>query len=319
MKKKLVYGFLLMIAIVLQGCGAKYDCEELQYDSNKKRFVTIESEKLANGKCISSYDNGNLQVKMEFKNGRRYGTWETYYENGQLERIWRYKDGNRHGEQLSYYENGQLRAKLNRIDGKIIEYTKYYNNGEKMFEHVYPEKGEENLPKSLKAWYENDYEETKTAKSLKAWYEDGSVKYDFVAKENEPMILHINVDRNLPEDIVKYSRYIKNGQGKVFNTNGDWLTKAFFEGERPLLAQELSAWEVDSGTSIQTVTKIDVFGKPKKHIEYVYFYKPVYKPAIGNSVEHTSISIYESTATTIDEFLSEFNQSQLRYQQRANN
>ena len=62
----------------------------------------------------SYYENGNLRVKGNFKDGKENGLWEWYSENGKLEKKGNYKEGLREdGLWEFYYKNGQLSSKGN--------------------------------------------------------------------------------------------------------------------------------------------------------------------------------------------------------------
>ena len=56
-------------------------------------------------------ENGQLWVKMTYKDGELDGPIEYYYENGQLLEKMTYKDGERDGPFEHYYENGELMEK----------------------------------------------------------------------------------------------------------------------------------------------------------------------------------------------------------------
>jgi hypothetical protein len=63
--------------------------------------------------------------------GKRQGKWLEYYENGQLKLKSNYKNGEYEGEQLGYYKNGQLWVKINYKDGKLEgEFLVYNENGQ---------------------------------------------------------------------------------------------------------------------------------------------------------------------------------------------
>ena len=58
------------------------------------------------------YENGNLRVKGNFKDGKENGLWEWYSENGKLEKKGNYKEGlQEDGLWEFYHKNGQLLEK----------------------------------------------------------------------------------------------------------------------------------------------------------------------------------------------------------------
>jgi len=68
------------------------------------------------------YPNGQLKFIENCKDGcfggKKDGLRENYYENGQLEERTNYKNGKPHGLSEEFYENGQLKIKENYKDGK---------------------------------------------------------------------------------------------------------------------------------------------------------------------------------------------------------
>ena len=76
------------------------------------------SKGIQNGEWIEYWENGQLEGKRNYKNGKVEGEYLKYYENGQLKYKSNHKDGKQDGEWLYYYDNGQLQFKSNYKDGK---------------------------------------------------------------------------------------------------------------------------------------------------------------------------------------------------------
>ena len=78
------------------------------------------------GEKNPKYDLENLKLpKKPVKgkgyvddNGLKQGEWEGYYDNGELESKGNYKDGKRDGYWEDYWDNGQLESKGNFVDNK---------------------------------------------------------------------------------------------------------------------------------------------------------------------------------------------------------
>ena len=104
MKKLLI----LTMLVAIGGCSKEVPREQivmrngLAYEVNSQTPFT--------GIAVDYYENGQLEYKENFKDGRRNGRTEFYYENGQLQYEWNYKDGKPEGLQESYYEDGRLRS-----------------------------------------------------------------------------------------------------------------------------------------------------------------------------------------------------------------
>ena len=55
--------------------------------------------------------NGQLESRIEYKDGLKDGLSETFIENGQILTSKNYKDGQKNGLVESYYEDGTLQRK----------------------------------------------------------------------------------------------------------------------------------------------------------------------------------------------------------------
>ena len=86
----------------------------------------INSQTPFTGTSVRYHDNGQLEFKRNWKDGKRVGLSEWYHENGQLKSKSNWKDGKRVGLSEWYHENGQLWMKGNAKDG-LVEW--YYENG----------------------------------------------------------------------------------------------------------------------------------------------------------------------------------------------
>ena len=64
------------------------------------------------GSFVRYYENGQLRVKGNYKEGKEHGLRESYFKNGQLRIKGNYKDGKRDGLQEFYHENGEVRANV---------------------------------------------------------------------------------------------------------------------------------------------------------------------------------------------------------------
>ena len=65
------------------------------------------------------YENGQLKLEVNYKDGKEEGLWKGYYDNSQLRMEGNYKDGKQEGLWKGYYDNGQLRSEGNYKDGKL--------------------------------------------------------------------------------------------------------------------------------------------------------------------------------------------------------
>jgi antitoxin component YwqK of YwqJK toxin-antitoxin module len=62
---------------------------------------------------IEYHDNGNVWIKGQLNSrGQEEGIWEMFYENGNLRMRIPYKEGKEDGIEESFYENGNIRWRI---------------------------------------------------------------------------------------------------------------------------------------------------------------------------------------------------------------
>ena len=68
------------------------------------------------GKWLLYYENGQIAVEAEYKEGKKWnGTFVDYYENGQIRSEENYKDGERNGSKfVTIWEMRLIVRKMNR-------------------------------------------------------------------------------------------------------------------------------------------------------------------------------------------------------------
>ena len=66
----------------------------------------------------SYWENGQLEVEVNYINGLMNGIYKSYWNNGQLWEEVNYIDGKKEGIYKSYYQNGKLWQEVNYIDGE---------------------------------------------------------------------------------------------------------------------------------------------------------------------------------------------------------
>jgi hypothetical protein len=86
----------------------------------------------------STYRNGQTELEMEWRGGKRNGVSRRYYEDGTLESETRWKDNRREGPERRYYPSGALAAELANEQGWQDGPAVYYHpNGKKSREGTY--------------------------------------------------------------------------------------------------------------------------------------------------------------------------------------
>lgn len=80
------------------------------------------------GEKISYFDNGSIQTKHYYLNGKYNGEQIRYYENGNVEDIENYINGTNHGLFIHNYENSNLHSETLYDMDKIIYKNEFYHN-----------------------------------------------------------------------------------------------------------------------------------------------------------------------------------------------
>ena len=118
----------------------------LDYDNKKHKNLSFElvlwiSGNFKKGNDNSSiindgilrewYDENNLYIEYNFKNGKKNGVQRRWFRNGQQEILYYYSNGVLDGHQKSWYENGQLKSEWNYLNDKQNGSNKeWYSNGQ---------------------------------------------------------------------------------------------------------------------------------------------------------------------------------------------
>ena len=125
---------VLVCLILFTSCTKSIDYKkEKEYIEVKKGITYYKGEPFT-GEIFRNYDNGQLEYKANYKDGKEDGLYEVYLEKeGKLSYKWNFKNGKKNVYE-QYYDNGQLELKANYKDGKyngLYEY--YYENGKLQF------------------------------------------------------------------------------------------------------------------------------------------------------------------------------------------
>jgi antitoxin component YwqK of YwqJK toxin-antitoxin module len=100
------------------------------------------------GELISYFDNGSIQSKSNYLNGKYNGEQIRYYENGNIDHIQNFVNGIFHGISIWYFENQNILSETLYDMDKIVYRKEYWDNkniaeeGNKDFVKVYYITGE---------------------------------------------------------------------------------------------------------------------------------------------------------------------------------
>ena len=127
--------FITLLLIVV-GCTKEVPANQMVERGGV--WYEVNSTTPFTGTTIRYHNNGQLQEKGNFKDGKFDGLSESFHKNGQLEISSNWKDGKLNGLLEEYHDNGQLYEKTIYKDGEGELLESYFQNGEKTWRH--PEK-----------------------------------------------------------------------------------------------------------------------------------------------------------------------------------
>ena len=78
------------------------------------------------------YQNGELKIRGELKEGEKHGEWNAYFKNGQPQSIGDFVEGKRMGRAIVYFRNGNIRYEGEYKNDKKVGHWKFYNQKGKL-------------------------------------------------------------------------------------------------------------------------------------------------------------------------------------------
>ena len=98
---------VLVCLILFTSCTKSIDRKkEKSYIEERKGIIYYKDEPFT-GEMFENYENGQLKIKVNWKDGKEDGLLEQYYENGQLQYKANFIDGKEDGSLESYDKNGK--------------------------------------------------------------------------------------------------------------------------------------------------------------------------------------------------------------------
>ena len=99
----------ILCLLIIASCSKEIPFDQLV----ERNGVTYEvnSQTPFTGSSVKYYGNGQLKMKLNYKDGKQDGLTEYYYGNGQLEMKGNMKDGELDGLWVQYDPYGQLKSR----------------------------------------------------------------------------------------------------------------------------------------------------------------------------------------------------------------
>lgn len=144
--------------------------EWIEYDSlgNKLNLMKYKDDTLMYREL---YIKGKLLASEEMRGDTKNGKTIAYYENGNIESKTIYNEGKQVDEQLTYFPDGTLKSKyIRKESGDIVEFYQYYSNRQLFVYAKDLQNGEFNIYDSLgNRTYDLLYENAELVDTLKVY------------------------------------------------------------------------------------------------------------------------------------------------------
>lgn len=143
---------ILLLLLILVGCSKEpINIDEVLIERNDG-YYTKDTNRPYSGPVFTVWENGQLEMEVNLKNGKPDGLWKSYHKNGQLRQEGTYKNGKQNGLFTGYHQNGRLESVGTIKDGKPDGFVQlYWENGELMTEGTFND-GKKEGPFKIYHW-----------------------------------------------------------------------------------------------------------------------------------------------------------------------
>ena len=229
--KKLLIGLLLLGSVTnllsqsTREVKGYYDI----YSTKIKSIEQVTDDNKLHGVQKYYYENGDLRDLLNFKFDKKEGLQKVFFHNGKIKYANNYKNGQFHGESKEYaFDNEKYYLFKKGIfeNGKAIESTKYYSNG-------------------------NKWEYTVINGLCNMWYENGekAMEYTFVNGLNHGETNTWNMEGKL---IIKgnYKDNQEDGIWEYYGANGEVIRTEYMS-----MGKNSGQWKIFYDKDFKPVTK----------------------------------------------------------------
>lgn len=110
--KRTISSALILLMLLTTSCRLQQKVIEETYPDGSPKRVCIYKGKGENREMIREttyYENKQMQMDGEYKDGKRNGLWISWYMNGNKWSEGSFKNGKSDGKRVTYFENGKVR------------------------------------------------------------------------------------------------------------------------------------------------------------------------------------------------------------------
>lgn len=239
-KNLFVLFFIFFISSVVLAASVRNVKIEQTEVKNEVLYIAGENEPFT-GIVQKFYEDGNLEIESEFKEGILDGVSKSYYKNTKLEMEGSYTEGRKNGVFKEYYENGE----------EIGTTRVYYENG----------KLKEEIPYTNGVINGHHIQYSKNGKVLKKTFYDNGVEYKGIPTETIVLIIAVIIIVILI--VIKIVRTLPSFK-LLEDYQKEWILKKFIEydnGDENLY----SSYRLNGcGTGFYTVRTFTVYNEKIK-------------------------------------------------------
>ena len=178
---------------------------EMSSDGTLDNPTNIHRGNKHNGVYEEWYNNGQLKVRQNYKEGKENGLYQSWYSNGQSSMRCTYKDGKLEGDYKRWWNNGELGSRIEYENNKVNGvYEEWYGKDRPMSHRTYVNDKQEGV---FEFWHQNG--KIYIRENYKNGEREGlSEKWDLEGKLIERAI-YVNGElvENLTDD-VKFRNYL---------------------------------------------------------------------------------------------------------------
>ena len=133
--------FLVLLVFLATSCRFEQKVIEETYPDGSPKRVCIYKGKGENREMIREtifYENRQMQMDGEYKDGKRNGLWVSWYMNGKKWSEGTFKNGKSEGRRVTYFENGKVRYDgAYKNDQRVGKWRFYDETGKLLAEQDY--------------------------------------------------------------------------------------------------------------------------------------------------------------------------------------
>jgi len=131
MKKKrlIILSFILLSVVGYSQLSVSFS--EL-YKDKRGKYILKSTGELYSGEAFGKYENGQVGMQGQIKNGFFDGLWVWWYEDGTKKRETTYKEGVKDGYSYWWYKNGIKKSEIKFSNNHNVEQKRWDEEGNRL-------------------------------------------------------------------------------------------------------------------------------------------------------------------------------------------